>query len=97
MRTALYSDVAGAARVLLGAPPRMRPGLCRDMILQAETADRFVRRLGKLHPEWGNGTLLDAARRRAMMAERSFDDAEYCACFILVLTALGRRPRHPDV
>lgn len=88
MRRVLYSDVSAAARALLATPPSFRAQVCLEMIREAECADRFVRRLGKLHPKWGNGTLLAAARQRQLEREPSFDDAEYCACFQHVLSAL---------
>jgi len=93
MRTILYCDVSAAARVLLGIPKSKRAEMCARMLGEADLADRFLRRKGQVHPRWGNGTLLDAARRREMQAEASFDDADYCACFQEVLRAICRRPR----
>ena len=88
MRMVLYSDVSAAARVLLGTPPAFREQVCTRMLREAEGADRFVRRLGRLHPKWGNGTLLATAQRRRLSVEPSFDDPDYCACFQQVLSAL---------
>lgn len=92
MRTVFYSDVSAAARVLLGTPPAFRAQVCIRMLREAEVADRFMRRLGKLHPKWGNGTLLATARRRHLNAEPSFDNPEYCDCFRHVLLALHGHP-----
>jgi len=88
MRTVRYSDVSAAARVMLATPPAFRALVCHRMIREAEFADRYVRRLGRLHPAWGNGTLLAAARRRRLAQEPSFSDREYCVCFQHVLNAL---------
>ncbi|MGC1504845.1 MAG: hypothetical protein WA782_11990 [Sulfitobacter sp.] len=88
MRSLFYSDVSAAARVLLVTPPAFRGQVCMRMIREAEFADRFVRRIGKLHPKWGNGTLLAVARRRRLGPEPGFDDPEYSACFQYVLAAL---------
>ncbi|MFC6637846.1 hypothetical protein [Sulfitobacter sediminilitoris] len=63
------------------------------MLREAEWADRFTQRLGKVHPVWGNGTLSDAASRRPLAFEVPLDDPEYCACLALVLLHLSHRPR----
>lgn len=88
MRSLRYSDVSAAARVLVVTPPAFRAQVCLGMIREAEYADRFAKRLGKLHPKWGNGTLLATARRRRLGREPSFSDPEYCACFQQVLATL---------
>ena len=77
----------------MGVPPGRRELLSRMLVREADCADRFVRRLGKLHPLWGNGTLYGAASRRALAPEVSFDDPEYCRCLVLILAQLGHRPR----
>ncbi len=89
MRSLYYSDISSAARVLLGAPPEKRRALCQEMIEEANAADRFLRRLGKVHPNYGNGTLRAAALKRLPGAEPSFDDADYRDCFAEVLRQIG--------
>jgi hypothetical protein len=88
MRTVLLSDVSAAARVLLGVPKFQRARLCARMLREADHADRYLRKQGKLHPKWGNGTLLAVARTRPLSSEPSFDDVDYCSCFELVLRGL---------
>ncbi|WP_171052661.1 hypothetical protein [Ruegeria sediminis] len=90
MRPLLHGDVSSAARVLLGVPPAERDLLCRRMITEAEIADRHVAATGRLHPDFGNGSLMSAARRRALADEPGFDDPHYCSCFELVLRHLIR-------
>ncbi len=92
MRRVFYSDVSAAARVLLRHPAPDRPVTLAKLITQADAADRYVRRLGKLHPRWGNGTLAATALQMEPAQEPSFDNADYCGCFEMVLRALrGRR------
>lgn len=91
MRPVLHGDVSSAARALLRVPEAQRRGLCQRMIKEAETADDHVRRFGKLHPLFGNGSLMSAARKRLLAAEPGFDDLAYCACFELVLRCLIAR------
>ncbi|MFV0513141.1 MAG: hypothetical protein ACK5MY_05850 [Jhaorihella sp.] len=88
MRPVLYGDVSNAARVLLRQPPGARPGLCARMIREAEAADAHVLRTGRVHPVWGNGSLMSAARKRLLADEPGFEDNDYCACFAMVLWAL---------
>ena len=88
MRPVLHGDVSSAARVLRRVPPVRRAFLCRRMLAEAEAADRHVARHGRLHPRWGNGSLMSAARKRPLAPEPTFDDPDYCACFETVLACL---------
>ena len=49
-----------------------------------------MRRTGRLHPDWGNGSLMGAAHKQPMAPEPGFDCADYVACWVEVLTCLGR-------
>lgn len=91
MRPVLYGDVSNAARVLLAVPASRRAALCRQLLREAEAADRLARDSGRLHPRWGNGSLMAVSRRHVMAPEPSFDDPEYRECFGLVLKALSER------
>ena len=92
MRPVLHGDVVSAARALLAVEPEARESLCRRIFEGAEVADRHAARTGRLHPFWGNGSLMSAARRRPLATEPDFDNAEYCECVMLVLAALLARP-----
>lgn len=93
MRRVLFSDVSAAARVLVMVPAASRERLCMHLFEQADWADRFVRRLGRLHPTWGNGTLRDAAMQYRSAPAPGFDNMVFCACFELVLHQLCRRKK----
>lgn len=95
MRPVLPGDVSNAARALLCVPRGMRAGLCARMIGEAEAADEYARRMGRLHPLWGNGSLMSAARKRMLADEPTFDDVEYCECFEQVLRGLIERRLSP--
>ncbi len=88
MRPVLHGDVSNAARALLNVPRAMRHDLCARLIREAEAADLHVRNSGALHPVWGNGSLMSAARKRMLADEPTFDDADYCECFEMVLRGL---------
>lgn len=91
MRPVLHGDVSSAARALLAAAPDCRERLCIRMIGEAELAHRHVAETGRLHPLYGNGSLMAAARGRKLADEPSFDDRQYCQCFELVLRCLIQR------
>ena len=91
MRSVHYSDVSAAARALLRLPEEAREAQCAQMMTHADWADRFVGRLGKLHPLWGNGTLGDVACSKGLAAEPSFGNRDYCCCFEIVLRQLRQR------
>jgi hypothetical protein len=88
MRPVMHGDVGNAARALLAVAADQRADLCQRLIGEAEAADRHMRRTGRLHPLWGNGSLMSAARRRVLADETGFDDPAYCQCFETVLRAL---------
>ncbi|WP_170770538.1 hypothetical protein [Ruegeria lacuscaerulensis] len=88
MRPVLHGDVSAAARVLLRVDPLDRDRLCQRMIQEAELADAYVGQTGCMHPLFGNGSLMAAARNRKLADEPSFDDLRYCQCFELVLRHL---------
>lgn len=90
MRPVLHGDVSAAARALLAVPQPDRGALCVRMIHEAELADRHLERTGKLHPVYGNGSLMAVARNRALANEPGFDDLQYCRCFKMVLHLLAR-------
>ena len=91
MRSVMQSDVRAAVRAVLAVPAGARTTFCARLVQEAEWADRFVKRLGKLHPFWGNGTLLGAAQGHPLAPDRTFDDAEFCTVYELVLVQLCRR------
>ncbi|AVO38518.1 hypothetical protein [Pukyongiella litopenaei] len=94
MRPLMHGDVSCAARALLNVPASARARLCRRLVHEAGEAYAHMQRTGKVHPLYGNGSLMSAARKRVLAAEPRFDDIEYCRCFEMVLrrlaTVLGR-------
>ncbi|WP_438826413.1 DUF7742 family protein [Ruegeria atlantica] len=90
MRPVLHGDISAAARALLAAPPTERDRLCSRMIEEAELADKHVSQTGKLHPIFGNGSLMATARTRMLVDEPNFDDLQYCQCYEMVMRHLIR-------
>ncbi|MCC5983897.1 MAG: hypothetical protein JJU42_05990 [Rhodobacteraceae bacterium] len=73
MRSLSQGDIAAAARVLLTRPEAERPVLLRRMLAEAQAADRYRRRHGRVHPGLGNGTLMAAALARGGAAAPDAD------------------------
>ena len=88
MRPVYHGDVIHAARALYVLPMALRAQAARVMIARANAAHAYVDNTGKLHPRWGDGSLLAVARRQDRAQEPGLDDADYCACLVTMLTAL---------
>ncbi|UWR21033.1 hypothetical protein [Sulfitobacter sp. S190] len=92
MRAVQTGDLLAAARCLLAVAPRDRAALARQLLIEAHAADKYVKRLRKLHPQWGDGSLRGACRGRDHAFGRALSDAGYRECHVLVLAALDARP-----
>lgn len=94
----MHGDLVMAARYLLDVPPQARARAIAGLLARTHAADRYARRFGKVHPEWGDGTLRSASMRRGLPPEPPLRDREYLDCLIEVLTALrdypDARPMH---
>lgn len=62
MRGLGYSDMIVAARWLIGLKEAAWDETMQDLLCSAHAADLYRKRLGRVHPLWGNGSL--AARVR---------------------------------
>ena len=91
MRAILHSDVRAATRVLLAVPPALRRSLCQRMMREAHWADGYVKRIGKTHSLWGNGTLRASANTRRLGPEPAVGAQEYAHCLAIVLDLVMTR------
>ena len=57
----------------------------------AEEAGLCLRRTGRVHPRFGNGSLMAVVLPLGLPPERFVDDPEYCACLIVMLEEIRRR------
>ena len=90
MRPLFHGDLTCAARALMCVPVAQRRSLCCRLFEEAATADAYVRRTGKVHSTFGNGSLMAAARKRALADEPALNNADYCQCLMLVLDFIRR-------
>jgi len=93
MRPVGFDDLRTAARALMAVPQDARGALCARLLQRARWADCYVKRLSKLHPQWGDGTLRAAARPEELAHERWLGDQEYRDCCMLVLSMLDPHVR----
>jgi hypothetical protein len=85
----MIGDVMALARVLaLFAKPQHR-AICRQALEKTHVADKYRKRLGRLHPRWGDGSLMGFSLRAFPRAGRDdFGDQAYCDAFQTALDAL---------
>ncbi|MFD2175187.1 hypothetical protein [Rhodobacter lacus] len=62
MRPILIDDVLAAAEAALACPPEARAAALARWLEEAHAADLYRKRLGRVHPAWGIGSLGDRAR-----------------------------------
>ncbi|TNF13507.1 MAG: hypothetical protein EP320_08995 [Rhodobacteraceae bacterium] len=94
MRRAREGDLLAAARVATLWPEAERHGRLMRLFDEAHTADLYRKRLGRLHPIWGDGTLMAAALGRIGVGldERTLPVATLGAvCQAFGLWRTGRR------
>lgn len=95
MRPVLIGDVQAAALALAALPVAARDAALDRMFARAAAADRFRKRLGRVHPAWGDGTLAAAARAgaggRGAAAEAFLCDPRYLDGLLRVLGRLAAR------
>lgn len=88
----LTGDVSSLARRLLATARPNRRIEADSVVGNAAVAARHVRRTGALHPHFGNGTIMAAARSGCpqLPPEPRFDDLDYIECWIIALEAIRR-------
>ncbi len=91
MRPVLWPDVDRAAGALLAVPEALRPRLAAQMVREADIADRWRKRFGRPHPDWGEGSLLGGARRRVSGERIQAGEAEMLRAAIIICAALLER------
>lgn len=85
----MHTDAVAAARVLLRHRRERRPWVLHRMIAEAVTASDWRRRTGRVHPRWGDGSLMSAALRRPAANEPPLSDPAWCRLMAYVYLALA--------
>lgn len=61
MRRCMLDDLVGGAGRLALEPPALRLDLAERLLAEAHAAHHYMRRFGRPHPRWGNGSLMTRA------------------------------------
>lgn len=85
-----------AARVLLAVPAPQRQFVARAILAEAHLADVQRINTGRLHPQFGNGTVLSAALTRPCAEPKSPGDIDYLRCIAAVLAVVLEQDSVPD-
>ena len=94
MRPILPGDLDQAARALLPLASADWPQQADRLVQAADTADRYRKRMARVHPTCGDGSLMAAALRMATQAQPRWCDDTYCAALAAIIAALQRRRTH---
>lgn len=92
MRPILVNDLHTAARTLMAVPRAERLTAMNAIMVQAQAADLYRKRLGRSHRVWGNGTLASACQSHACVRMPSRCDAEFLDCLGVVVQTLRKPP-----
>ena len=88
MRQLSLSDLYHAARALQRVPHDERHGFCEELFWRAHVADKYVKRLQKLHPQWGDGSLRAAAMPYSCGTLQPQNVRDTWSCMAVILEAL---------
>jgi len=94
MKSVQLADIDAAARVLMCCPQSTRPRMVAQMLAQAETADKYRRRLRKPHPQFGSGTLMSVAVKYPQAVRVDCFDDDALDAFSHVIKALIVQKAH---
>lgn len=92
MRRVLISDLLAARQYLMGFPESLWPEIISGVIARTHAADKFRKRLGKYHPKWGDGTLMEGIRQNnapAPFPNATITSQEHMRALALVSSALS--------
>lgn len=91
MRPVLIGDILCLARVILAAPQGQQRQLCADLLYQADCADKFRKRHGRAHPQWGDGSVMARATQysETALTHVSLREAAFCRALETVLHELA--------
>lgn len=88
MRPVHLHDLDTLTRTLLVLPEPDQPIVARQIVQAADIADKYRKRLGRAHPQYGLGTLTSAVQDLPKATTLRCDQA-YRRCLGIVLAALG--------
>ena len=90
MRRVLEVEVKAIAVALTKLSSGERRRMCNLWIHQAHWSHKYMKKHGKPHPVWGNGSLLQAVHIRTL-DDFVFSNAEHCSAMETVLNCLAEQ------
>lgn len=91
MRAVQLADIEAAARVLLKRDRCERNTTMASLCNHARIADRYRKRLGVPHPDFGTGTLMSAAAGFQAAPRPPRCNLDYLECIGIVVAFLSER------
>ncbi len=89
MRRCLIGDLIESATVVAAHLPNQRPDVARKLIVQADAAHRYSKRLAKAHPAWGNGSLMATALSHQPTSHVDLNSETGLAALAVMAACLG--------
>ena len=91
MRAVSHGDAVAAASLIRCRPPETWAATLQSLFDRAHVADLYRKRLGRMHPEWGNGSLTSAVLCDSdVWPEPRLSDPVYTEALVAVLLAVMR-------
>jgi hypothetical protein len=85
MRALLHVDVVTLARVLLSVEAEKRSETCDQLFDRAHAADKYRKRFGRIHMNYGRGDLASACWDEKKRSEPFLSDRDYAQCMRVIL------------
>ncbi len=93
MRAVLHVDVVTLARVLLGVEVGKRSEICDRFFDRAHAADKYRKRFGRYHLDYGRGDLASACWNAEKRSEPFLSDRNYAQCLGVIFERIVKGPR----
>lgn len=90
MRPILAGDIFALANRLSQLPLADRYPTCARLLEETEWADKFRKKRGALHPQWGNGSLMGriGVSSRQVSSSPAFQSPDFRASVVIALRSL---------
>ncbi len=91
MRALTWGDLGAALATVMAAPPDARAALAQRIVSEADTADRWRKRLRRAHPCYGLGSLMTAAQGHPQLGGAPTIGPAEAEALVAILRAWGAR------
>jgi hypothetical protein len=88
MRVPAASEIVLLARVISRAEPRDRPALAASILAQTDRAHDHLCKTGRVHPAFGDGSLMARCSLLFPPSEPLGDDREFVDCLAMAARAV---------